>query len=128
MRCVIYVMPLHYSCQYVEQSRPIFHRRTLTLWPKHVLTQFLTNQSCFRSYLYKRTKASSLLCSCPEMEEQTALHLLKDCSLFTKVRPTAIQTLTLPQIMQRHINTAEVSSLIHNIYRTLQEQSISDQT
>jgi hypothetical protein len=44
----------------------------------------------------KRTKASSTLCSCPEMEEQTALHLLKDCTPFTKVRPAAFQTLTLP--------------------------------
>ena len=70
---------------------------------------------------------SSPLCSCPEMEEQTALHLLKDCSLFTKVRPAAFQTLTLPHIMQHHINTKEVSSLINNIYRMLQQQSISDQ-
>ena len=105
----------------------IFHRKTQTLWPNYVLTQFLTKHGCFRSYLYKRTKASSPLCSCPEMEEQTALHLLKDCSLFTKVRPAAFQTLTLPQIMQHHINTKEVSSLINNIYRMLQEQSVSDQ-
>ena len=100
----------------------IFHIKTQTLWPNYVLTQFLTKHGCFRSYLYKRTKASSPLCSCPEMEEQTALHLLRDCSLFT-----AFQTLTLPQIMQHHINTKEVSSLINNIYRMLQEQSVSDQ-
>jgi hypothetical protein len=74
----------------------IFHRKTLTLWPNYVLTQFLTNHGCFRSYLYKRKKAPSPLCNCPENEEQTALHLLKDCSLFTKVRPPAFQTLTLP--------------------------------
>ena len=105
----------------------IFHRKTQTLWPNYVLTQFLTNHGCFRSYLYKRTKASSPLCSCPEMEEQTALHLLKDCSLFSKVRPAVFQTLTLPQVMQHHINTKEVSSLINNIYSMLQQQSLSDQ-
>jgi len=27
----------------------ILHRMTLTLWPNHVLTQFLTNDGCFRS-------------------------------------------------------------------------------
>ena len=105
----------------------IFHRKTQTLWPNYVLTQFLTNHGCFRSYLYKRTKASSPLCSCPKMEEQTALHLLKDCSLFNKVRSAAFQTLTLPQIMQHHISTKAVSSLINHIYRMLQQQSLSDQ-
>jgi hypothetical protein len=80
-----------------------------------------------RPDLYKRKKAPSPLCNCPENEEQTALHLLKDCGLFTKVRPPAFQTLTLPQIMQHHINTADVSSLINNIFRMLQEQSRSDQ-
>jgi len=62
-----------------------------------------------------------------KMEEQTALHLLKDCSLFNEVRPAAFQALTLPQIMQHHINTKAVSSLINDIYRMLQQQSLSDQ-
>jgi hypothetical protein len=105
----------------------IFHRKTQTLWPNYVLTQFLTNHGCFRSYLYKRTRASAPLCSCPQMEEQTALHLLKDCSLFNEVRPATFQTLTLPQIMQHQINTKAVSSLINDIYRMLQQQSLSDQ-
>jgi hypothetical protein len=48
----------------------IIHRKTQTLWPNHVLTQFLTNHGCYRSYLYKRKKESSPLCSCPEKEEQ----------------------------------------------------------
>jgi hypothetical protein len=61
------------------------------------------------------------------MEEQTALHLLKYCSLFTEVRPAAFQKLTFPQIMQHHINTKAVSSLINDIYRMLQQQSLSDQ-
>jgi hypothetical protein len=55
------------------------------------------------------------------MEEQTALHLLKDCSLFTKIRPAAFQTLTLPQIMQHPINTAEVSAISIARYRNNRE-------
>jgi ribonuclease HI len=43
----------------------IFHRKTQSLWPNYVLTQFLTNHSCFRSYIYKMKKSSSPLCSCP---------------------------------------------------------------
>ena len=78
----------------------ILHRMTQTLWPNHVLTQFLTNHGCFRSYLHKRKKAPTPLCSCPEKAEQTAQHLLTECSLFRK--------LPLPLIMQHHINTAEV--------------------
>ena len=105
----------------------ILHRMTLTLWPNYILTQFLTNHGSFRSYLYKRKKASSPLCSCPEKAEQTAQHLLTDCSLFTKDRPAAFLKIPLPQIMQYHINTAEVSRLISNIYHMLQEQSKSDQ-
>jgi hypothetical protein len=77
-------------------------------------SQFLTNHGCFHSYLYKRKRAPSPLRSCPEKEEKTALHLLKDCSLLTKVRPPPFQTLTLPQIMQHHINTADLSSLINS--------------
>ena len=34
----------------------VLHRMTLTLWPNHVLTQFLTNHGSFRSYLYKRKR------------------------------------------------------------------------
>jgi len=106
----------------------IFHRKTQTLWPNYVLKQLLTNHGCFLSYLHKRTKASSPICSCPEKQEQTALHLLTDCSIFTKFRPEVFKTLTLPQIMQHHLNTKAVSSLIDNIYRMLQQQSLNDQT
>ena len=28
----------------------IFHRLSLSLWPNYILTQFLTNHGCFRSY------------------------------------------------------------------------------
>jgi hypothetical protein len=61
------------------------------------------------------------------MEEQTALHLLKECSLFNEVRPAGFQTLALPQIMQHQINTKAVSSLINDIYSMLQQQPLSDQ-
>jgi len=106
----------------------ILHRMTLTLWPNHIFTHFLTNHGCFRSYLYKRKKAPKPLCSCPEKAEQTARHLMTDCSLFSKERPAVSRKLPLSQIMQYHINTAEVSRLIKNIYHMLQEQSKSDQT
>jgi hypothetical protein len=106
----------------------ILHRMTLTLWPNHILTQFLTNNGCFHLYLYKRKKASTALCSCPEKAEQMAWHLMSDCSLFSKERPAVFRKLTLPQIMQCHINMVEVSRLIKNIYHMLQEQSKSDQT
>jgi len=104
----------------------ILHRMTLTLWPNHILTQFLTNHGCFHSYLYKRKKAPTPLCSCAEKAEQTARHLMTDCNLFSKERPAVFQKLPLPQIMQYHINMVEVSRLIKNIYHMLQEQSKSD--
>jgi hypothetical protein len=34
----------------------IFHRISLSLWPNFLLTQFLTNHGCFRSYLHKINK------------------------------------------------------------------------
>jgi hypothetical protein len=106
----------------------ILHRMTLTLWPNHILTQFLTNQGCFRSYLYKRKRAPTPLCNCPEKDEQTARHLMTDCSLFSKERPAVLRKLPLPLIMQHHINTVEVSRLMKHIYHKLQERSKSDQT
>jgi hypothetical protein len=118
----------------------ILHRMNLTLWPNHILTQFLTNHGCFRSYLYKRKRALTPLCSCPEKAEQTtrhlmsdfslfsARHLMSDFSLFSKQRPAVFRKLPLHQIMQYHINMFKVSRLIKNIYHMLQEQSKSDQT
>jgi hypothetical protein len=94
---------------------------TLTLWPNHILTQFLTNRGCFRSYLYKMKRAPTPLCNCPEKAQQTARHLMTDCTLFSKERPAVFRKLPLPQIMQYHINTVKVSRLIHNIYHMLQD-------
>jgi hypothetical protein len=50
----------------------IFHRKSLSLWPNHILTQLLTNHGCFRSYVHKIKKAPTPLCSCPEKVKQTA--------------------------------------------------------
>ena len=105
----------------------IFHRVSLPLWPKYTLTQLLTNHGCFHSYLYKMKKASSSLCRCPEKAEQTAQHLMIECSILSQERPAVLQNLPLPLIMQYHINTVDVSKLLKNIFHMLQEQSISDQ-
>jgi len=72
------------------------HRMTLTFWPNHILTQFLKNYGCFRSYFYKSKKTPTPLCSCPEKAEQTARHLITDCSLFSKERPAVFWKLPLP--------------------------------
>jgi hypothetical protein len=63
---------------------PMFHRLFLPLWPNYFLTQLLTNHCCFRSYLYKMGKVPTSLCNCPEKLEQTARHLILDCSLLSK--------------------------------------------
>ena len=70
----------------------IFHRKSLSLWPNHILIQLLTNHGCFCSYLHKMKKAPTPLCSCPEKIEQTARHLMTECSLFSKDRPAVLQT------------------------------------
>jgi len=62
----------------------IFHRMSLSLWPNCTLTQLLTNHDCCRSYLHKMKKAPTPLCTCPEKTEQTARHLMVECSLFSK--------------------------------------------
>ena len=47
---------------------------------------------------------------------------MTDCSLFSKERLAVFRKLPLPQIMQYHINTLEVSRLIKNFYHMLQYQ------
>jgi hypothetical protein len=80
-----------------------------------------------RSYLHEMKKAPTPLCSCPEKVEQTARHLMTECSLFSKDRPAVLQTLPLPLIMQFHIHTVDVYRLTKNIFQMLQEQSKRDQ-
>jgi hypothetical protein len=88
----------------------------------YILTQLLTNHGCFRSYLYKTGKVPTSLCNCPEKSEQTARHLILDCSLLWKERPTALQNLTLPQIMKYHINTEDIPRFFQAIFHMLQDQ------
>jgi hypothetical protein len=71
----------------------IFHRKSLSLWPDHILTQLPTHHGCFRSYFHKMKKAPTPLSSCPEKVEQTARHLMIECSLFSKDRPAVLQNL-----------------------------------
>jgi ribonuclease HI len=94
----------------------IFHRKSLSLWPNHILTQLLSNHGCFRSHLHKMKKSPTPLCSCPEKVEQTARYLMIECSLFSKDRPAALQNLPLPMITQFHIHTVNVHRLIKNIF------------
>jgi hypothetical protein len=75
----------------------------------------------------KGKKAPTPLCSCPEKAEQTARHLMIDCSLLSKERPAVFRKLPLLQIMQYHINTIDVYRLIKYIYHMVQEQSKSEQ-
>ena len=68
-------------------------------------------------------KSPTPLCSCPEKVEQTARHLIIECSLFSKDRPAALQNLPLPMKTQFHIHTADVHGLSKNIFQMLHEQS-----
>ena len=47
----------------------------------------------FRSYLHNMKMAPTPLCSCPEKIEQTARHLMIECSLFSKDRPAVLHVL-----------------------------------
>jgi len=71
----------------------IFHRLSLPLWPNLLLTQFLTNHGSFRSYLHKINKTPSPNCNCPEKTVQTAHHLMPECSLWSKDRPSVLKSL-----------------------------------
>jgi hypothetical protein len=100
---------------------------SLSLWPNHILTQFLTNYGRFRSYLHRMKTAPTPLCNCPEKAEQTAQHLMTDCSLFSRDRPATLRNLALPLLLKYHINTVGIPSLLTNIHHLLQEQAKFDQ-
>jgi len=106
----------------------ILHRMALSLWPNYSLTQLLTNHGCFRAYLHKMKKVPTPICSCPEESEQTASHLMLECSLLCKERPTVIQNLPLPTIIKYHINTVEVTRFITAILQMLQNRPQPNQT
>jgi hypothetical protein len=87
----------------------ILHRMTLALWPNHILTQFLTNHDCFRSYLYKRKRgphhyvvAPKRLNKRPGISCQTAAYSPKTCGV-SKTPPTPNNA--IPQKHGRSIQT-----------------------
>jgi hypothetical protein len=73
-------------------------------------------------HLYKMGNVHTSICNCPEKSEQTARHLMLDCSLLSKERPTALQNLTLPRIMKYHINTVDISRFFKTICHMLRDQ------
>lgn len=100
----------------------IHHRISLSLWPNHTLTQFLTNHGRFRCYLHKMNLAPSPHCSCPENSIQTACHLLTECSLFARDRPSFLHpTAPLSEVLKHHIHTADMTSFLQKIYCKLQQ-------
>ena len=98
----------------------IFHRLSLSLWPNYILTQFLTNHGCFRSYLFRINKINSPTCNCCEEEVQTAKHLLTKCSKFAKERPAVLKTLPLSLVLKSHINTIQITSFLKNVFQSIQ--------
>jgi len=71
----------------------IFHRLSLSLWPNFLLTRFLTSHGSFHSYLHKINKMPSPNCNCPEWTVQRAHHLMQECSLWSKDRPSIFKSL-----------------------------------
>lgn len=98
----------------------IYHRLSISLWPNHILTQFLTNHGSFRSYLFKMNKITSPTCNCQEAEIQTARHLLTQCSKFTRERPDVLKSTPLPLVLKYHINTTQITRFLNNVFRSLQ--------
>ena len=110
------------NASHTKQFIPtIPHRLSLSLWPNFTLTQFLTNHGKFRSYLHKMKKTSSPTCNCPEQAEQTASHLMTECSLFQRNRPAVLNNLPPHLILKHHIHTVRVSSFLSYILHSLQE-------
>jgi hypothetical protein len=52
---------------------------------------------------------------------------MTECSLLSKERPALLQNLSLPLMMQYHVNKFDVFKLLKNIHHMLQEQSKRDQ-
>ena len=97
------------------------HRLSLSLWPNYVTTQFLTNHGRFKSYLHKMNKTASPLCNCPEKPPQTALHLMTECTMFSRNRPAVLQTASPPNILKVHINTVNVAEFLMSVFHQLQQ-------
>jgi len=105
----------------------IFHRLSLPLCPNFLLTQFLTNHSSFRSYLHKINKTPSPNYNCPEKTVQTAHHLMQECSLWSKNRPSFLKSLPPPLVLQYHINIVIITNFLRRIFQALQEDAQGNQ-
>ena len=101
------------------------HRLSISLWPNFILTQFLTNHGSFKEYLHRMKKAPSPTCFCPERSQQTALHLIQECSIFSNERPTVLTSLSLPQIIKTHIHTVSVMNILKIVHNKLQSNLIT---
>ena len=99
----------------------IFHRKSISIKPNFILSQFLTNHGNFRSYLHKIKKAPSPFCSCADNILQTVQHLLQECTLFSKDRPSVARNLPLHQILKHHINSVPFTKFMESIFRQLQD-------
>ena len=73
----------------------------------------------FDSSQYKSHQLVSFTCA-------KARHLMTECSLLSKQRPTVPQNLPLPLTMQHHTNTVDVSRFLKTIFYMLQYQSKRD--
>lgn len=98
----------------------ITHRLSLSLWPNFPLTQFLTNHGRFKDYLFRMNKSPSPFCNCPEKKIQTAVHLLTECSLYSRERPAVLQSQPLPLVTKTFINTITVMQFLKYVFQNLQ--------
>mgnify|MGYP003623497483 FL=1 len=114
---------IYINSEFATHTKPFIpnipHRLSLSLRPNYILTQFLTNHGCFRSYLFKMNKTMSPTCICREEEIQTALHLLTKCSRFARERPAVLKSLPLPLVLKFHINTTQITSFHSNVFQTI---------
>ena len=99
----------------------ISHRLSLSLYPNHITTQFLTNHGRFKSYLHKMKKSASPYCNCPEKSPQTAFHLMTECTMFSTNRPAVLLSASPPNILKFHLSTVHVAEFIKGIFHQLQE-------
>jgi len=105
----------------------IFHSLSLPLWPNILLTQFLTHHGSFRSYLHRIKKTPSPNCNCPEKTVQTAHHLMQECSLWSKDRPSVLKSLPPPLVLQYHTSTVSITNFLGCIFQPLPEDAQGNQ-
>jgi hypothetical protein len=76
-----------------------------------------------RQHIVRSVCVPSSNCNCPEKAIQTALHLVIECSLFSKDRPAVLKSLPPPLVLNYHINTVSITSFLRNNFHALQEES-----